>query len=91
MNMSNDMKPITYMKTKSSDLIKEVNINRKPVFITQNGVPKAVVIDIESYEKQKDLLMLLKIVAQGNEAIKQNKLIKQDKLFKELENKFQKK
>ena len=88
MKLSKDIKPITYMKTHSSDLIKKVNSNRKPIVITQNGVAKAVLIDINSYEKQKDIIMLLKLIVSGEEDIKANRVIEQDNLFSKLEKKF---
>ncbi len=85
MKLSTDVKPITYMKTHSSDLIKELKENKKPIVITQNGIAKAVVIDIDSYEKQKDTMMLLKLIAQGEKDIKEKRVIKQDDLFSKLD------
>lgn len=88
MKLSTDIKPITYMKTNSSDLIKECISKKKPIVITQNGVAKAVLIDINSYEKQKDALMLLKLIAQGAKDIKEKRIIGQDDLFSRLDKKL---
>ena len=48
---ASDVKPITYMKTHSAELVAAVNEKRSPVVITQNGEPRAVVMDVASYER----------------------------------------
>ncbi len=88
MKLTEDIKPITFMKTNSADLIRLVNTNQRPIVITQNGEARAVLQDIESYEKQKELFMLLKIIAQGEQDIKNRKLIEQENLFTKLDKKY---
>ena len=88
MKMKEDIKPVTYMKTHSSDLINTVSKNKRPVVITQKGEAKAVLMDVESYEKQKETLLMLKVVAEGEKDIKKGRVIEQDKLFSEIERKF---
>ena len=88
MKLIEDIKPITYMKTHSSELINTVRGNRRPVVITQNGEARAVLMDIDSYERQKESILLLKIIAQGEEEIKSGKIIEQDKFFSKLDRKL---
>ena len=88
MKLTEDIKPITFMKTNSADLIRLVNTNHRPIVITQNGEAKAVLQDIDSFEKQKELFMLLKIVAQGERDIKNNKVIEQENLFTKFDKKY---
>jgi len=85
MNHREDIKPITYMKTNSADLLKQVKTKRRPVFISQNGELQAVIQDLEEYQRQKNLLLLLKMIALGEKEIKEGELISQDDLFKELD------
>ena len=59
------IRPITYLKTHTSDVIREVNDTRGTVIITQNGEAKAVVQDISSYEQTQETLALLKLLALG--------------------------
>ena len=59
------IKPITYLKTHTSDVVREVNDTRSTVIITQNGEAKAVVQDFSSYEQTQETLALLKLLAQG--------------------------
>jgi len=78
------VKPITYMKTHSAELVAEVNRKRSPVVITQNGEPRAVVIDVESYEKTQDALILLKLISQSDEARRKGRWLSQSEMEREL-------
>jgi prevent-host-death family protein len=64
---ASDLKPITYMKTHSAELIDAVNEKRSPIVITQNGAPRAVMMDVESYERLQGTLTLLKLISQSGE------------------------
>ncbi len=91
MNLSTDIKPISYLKSKSADLLKQVNETHRPVIITQNGEPKAVLQDPESYEKMRNAIGILKLVAQGEEDIKKQNVKSQEDVFSKLETKLKKK
>ena len=88
MKLMEDIKPITFMKTHSADLINLVSDNHRPIVITQNGEAKAVVQDIQTYEKQKETMMLLKLVAQGEQDIKNKKYVEQNNFFTSIEKKL---
>jgi prevent-host-death family protein len=45
MNISSDIKPVTYLKSNTADLLEQINETHRPVIITQNGEPKAVLQD----------------------------------------------
>ena len=61
-----------------------MNKKRSPVFITQNGAPRAVVMDVQSYEKIQDALILLKIIAQSEDAFKKGKWLTQEQMEREV-------
>ena len=84
MNISRDIKPVSYLKAKAADLLKQVNETRRPVIITQNGEPRAVLQDPESYEKMRNAIGLLKILAISEEEIKTGDVIPNDAVFKRL-------
>lgn len=42
--------------------------------ITQNGVAKAVILDVASYEETQETLALLKILALGNRQVEDGKV-----------------
>jgi len=90
MNISKDIKPITYLKSRAADLLKQINETHRPVIITQNGEPKAVLQDPKSYEDMKNALGILKLITQAEEQIKNNQVKTQDEVFKDLEKAFMK-
>ena len=88
MHLSQDIKPISYLKSKTADVINSVNENQRSIIITQNGEAKAVIQDIKSYENLQNSLNLLKLIVQSENDIENNDVIKQDKMFENLENKL---
>lgn len=67
MAMQDRVKPISYLKAHSADLIRELGEGAAPLIVTQNGEAKAVLQDIGSYEATQEALALLKLLALGRE------------------------
>ncbi len=65
MNISTDIKPVSYLKSKSADLLKQIDETHRPVIITQNGEPKAVLQDPKSYENMRNAIGILKLGKRG--------------------------
>ena len=86
MNISKDIKPITYLKSRAADLLKQINQTHRPVVITQNGEPKAILQDPESYENMRNAIGILKLISQGEKDIKDGKSRPQEKVFADIEN-----
>lgn len=85
MNITNDIKPVTYLKSRAAALLNQVNETRRPVIITQNGEPRAVLQDPESYENMRNTIGLLKLISQGEADIVSGKSKSQEKVFDEIE------
>lgn len=85
-----DIRPISYIKANTAGVLSQVNETHRPVFITQNGEAKAVLMDTESYENMKDALGLLKIVSLGERDIQKGRVIPQDEVFSKQMRKFKK-
>jgi prevent-host-death family protein len=90
MKIKEDIKPISYLKSRSADLISQINETHRPVIITQNGEPRAVIQDAESYEKTINSLNLMRILAHGEKAIQKGDTIKQEDLFKQIDDNLMK-
>ncbi len=65
MDLRDAIEPVTVLKTRSAELIRRARETRQPVIITQNGKATAVLQDVESYQRQRQALVLLKYVALG--------------------------
>ncbi len=88
MLLSQDIKPISYLKAKTANVINDVNENQRTIIITQNGEAKAVVQDIKSYENLQNSLNLLKLIVQSENDIENNRIIEQEEMFNDLEQKI---
>ena len=75
MKLSNNIKPISYLKAHAADIIRNIGSHREPLIITQNGEAKAIVQDIDSYEKEQETMAMLKILALGNQQIDKGEVI----------------
>ncbi len=85
MNISKDIKPITYLKSKAPDLLKQINETHRPVIITQNGEPRAVLQDPESYQNMRNAIGILKMISQGEQDIREGNLKPQEEVFANIE------
>ena len=85
MNITSDIKPVSFFKSHTADVLKQINETHRPVIITQNGEPKGVLQDPESYENMRKAIGLLKLIAQGEESIKQGKTKTQEQVFENIE------
>ncbi len=85
MNISKDIKPITYLKSKAPELLKQINETHRPVVITQNGEPKAVLQDPESYENMRNAIGILKLISQAEQDVRDGKVKSQEDVFAKVE------
>lgn len=88
MNIINDIRPVTYLKSRAADLLKQINDTHRPVIITQNGEPKAVLQDPESFENMKNAIGILKLISMGEEDIKNGNILEQEAVFNLIEEKM---
>lgn len=85
MKFSTQVKPISYLKSHTAEIVKDLTESRQPMLITQNGEAKLVVMDVKSFEEQEETLALLKILALGNREIEQGKFRDAEDVFAELD------
>jgi prevent-host-death family protein len=88
MNISFDIKPISYLKSKAADLLKQINETHRPVIITQNGEPRAVLQDPESFERMRNAIGLLKILSLAEEEIKNGEVVSNDNAVERIQEKL---
>ena len=69
MSLHERVKPISYLKANSAEIIRELGEGAAPLVITQNGEAKAVLQDLASFESTQELLALLKLLALGRDDV----------------------
>ena len=85
MHLSQDIKPISYLKAKTADVINSVN---ETINITQNGEAKVVIQDIKTYENMQNSINLLKLIVQSENDIENKNIVNQEEMFSNLEKKL---
>lgn len=85
MSLAEHIRPITYLKTSAAEIVKEFAENPEPIIITQNGEAKMVVMDIHEYEKQKETMALLKLLALGRKEFQEGKFSDAEQFLDEMD------
>ena len=75
MKYSTQIRPISYLKANTAEIVRWLAEEREPLVITQNGEAKMVIQDIASYEETQERMALLKILALGNRQIEEGKVV----------------
>ena len=88
MNLREDIRPISYIKTNAAEMLKRVNNTHNPIVITQNGEAKAVLMDTESYQDMRNSLGILKLLAEGEKDIENGNVYTQDEVYRAIEEKL---
>ena len=84
MEINRDIRPITYLKTKTAAALAQINDTKRPMIITQDGEPRGVIQDPASYEAMRRAIALLKLIAQGEEDVRKGRVFTQDDVFVEM-------
>lgn len=90
LNLKEDIKSISYVKTNAADMMKYVNEHKNSIVITQNGEAKAVLMDIESYQSMKDAFNILKMIKLSEQDVKSGNARGTDEVISGLKARYQK-
>lgn len=85
LNLTNDIKPISYIKSHTAEMIRQVGDNKNPIVITQNGEAKAVILDVDSYQNLINAVNLMKIISIGDRDIKNGNIKSHEDVTNRLE------
>lgn len=86
MNITSDIKPITCLKSRAADLLNQINETHRPVIITQNGEPRAILQDPKNHENMRNAIGILKLISEGETDIREGRLKSKEEVFTEIEN-----
>jgi prevent-host-death family protein len=84
MKLSESVKPITYFKAHAAEVLDSLDQDGNAMVITQNGEAKAVVMGIREYERIKDAIALMQLLAQSERSIRAGRGKTMDEGFEEL-------
>ncbi|MDR1804584.1 MAG: type II toxin-antitoxin system Phd/YefM family antitoxin [Treponema sp.] len=83
-NLVEDIRSISYVKSHTAEVMKQVGEKNNPVVITQNGEAKAVLMDVKQYQNIVDSINLLKILSVGENDLKNGRIYSHDELQKKI-------
>ena len=84
MKLSKAVKPISYIKSHASEVLRDLESSGEAIVITLNGEARAVIQDIRQYEKTQESLAMLKVLALGKKEAEEGKLQPMDEAFDEV-------
>jgi prevent-host-death family protein len=82
---------MTFMKTRTTELLEQVNASHRPVVISRNGEARAVVLDVESYESLRDATSILQLAAHSEAAIQAGATLPQREVFSRVRSRLNRK
>lgn len=84
MKLSENIKPISYLKANAAEVIEKLKTDHQPLVITQNGEAAMVVQSVADYEQTQETLALLKMLAQSQQALAEGKTVSSGEAFSRL-------
>jgi prevent-host-death family protein len=85
MKLKEDVQPITYLKNKTAELVERISGHGRSVVITQNGKAKVVVMDVELYDRWREAMALLKILASSEAEVLAGRVLEPEEVWKAAE------
>jgi prevent-host-death family protein len=83
-NLKEDIKPISYIKTNAADMINYINDHKNPIIVTQHGEARGVLLDVESYQNMVNALSVMKLLQVSEKAIQDGKVYDNEEVFSSL-------
>ncbi|MEZ5457327.1 MAG: type II toxin-antitoxin system prevent-host-death family antitoxin [Lysobacteraceae bacterium] len=68
---------VTTLKRQATELLADIERDKKPILITQHGLPSAYLVDVESYQLLQERMTVLEGIARGEMAIAEGRTLTQ--------------
>jgi prevent-host-death family protein len=88
MLVADDIVPIGEFKAHASQMLKRVRSSNRPLVITQNGKPSAVVITPEEFDVLSERRRFIAAVEEGIRDAEAGRIVTTDELERELNERF---
>lgn len=81
MKLLEDVKPITELANAATEIVHSVAEQQRTILITEEGKAKAVLMDVASYERWRNALAMLKLIAQSEADVDAGRVVSQEAAF----------
>ena len=86
--LSEDVLPIGEFKTQASSVLRKLRQSQRPVVITQNGKPAAVLITPEEFDQMRERDRFVAAVREGLADSKAGRVLEDDEVERILDERF---
>ena len=66
---------VTTLKRQATELLSDIERDKKPILITQHGLPSAYLLDVETYQLMQQRMAILEGIARGEQAIAEGRVM----------------
>ena len=84
LSISEDIKTVSDLKKKTNEIFKQMHHTGRPIIVTVNGKPDAVLLDVEVFEKKLKSLNLGMLLAEAEADVREGRTRKARDFMKEL-------
>jgi len=84
LSITEDIKSVSDLKKKTNEIFKQLHQTGRPIIVTVNGKPDAVLLDVEVFEKKLQSLNLAALLAQAETEVKEKRTRPAQDFLKEL-------
>ena len=84
-SITQDIKSVTDLKKRTNEIFSQIHRTGRPVIITVNGRPDAVLIDAKIFEKKLKVLNLGSLLSEAERDIKAEKIRPAEEFLEEFE------
>lgn len=88
LHVSEDIVPLGEFKTQASRVLRKLKTSQRPVVITTNGKPAAVLITPEEFDRHRERDRFIAAVRAGLTDAGSGRVVSDEELVKELESEF---
>ena len=65
---------VTTLKRQTTELLSDIERDKRPILITQYGLPSAYLVDVESYQLMQERMAVLEGIARGEQAVAEGRV-----------------
>lgn len=84
MNLSGQVKSITYLKNNTGEVMSKLAEDRQSLVITQNGEATAVLLEVSEYDRQMNTIAMLKRLVISGQQRQKGQSRSVDEVFDEI-------
>lgn len=77
--------PLTDFRNNIKKYLKELNVHKKPIILTQHGKSAAVIMDADKYQEMQDQIDFMRKVTLGLEDYREGRTVPVDDVFTEID------